>query len=32
MVNTGGRIVNELDQDMNGYLDRAKRYFYDGYT
>jgi len=28
----GDTMVNELERDLTGYIERAKRYFYDGYT
>jgi len=28
----GGATLAEGDQDLKGYIDRAKEYFYGGYT
>jgi hypothetical protein len=28
----GDTMVNEAERDLTGYIERAKKYFYDGYT
>jgi hypothetical protein len=28
----GDTMMNEAERDLTGYIERAKKYFYDGYT
>lgn len=28
----GDTMMNEVERDLTGYIERAKKYFYDGYT